>query len=65
MSMHPNTNARRSSKRRRRMFVEQLEDRRLLTGNFELLKDINTEPNTWGPETNSNPANFVDVGGLT
>jgi ELWxxDGT repeat protein len=44
---------------RRRLFFEQLEDRRLLAVDAQLIKDINIEVNSAG----SNPANLVDVNG--
>ena len=49
--------ARDDARKRRSLRLELLEDRRLLAGMPELLKDINL--NT----SNSNPTSFVDVGG--
>lgn len=47
--------------RGRRPRVERLEDRRLLAGDFELLKDINTTVN---PAASSAIISFVDGGGI-
>ncbi len=45
----------RDQNHRRTLRFEVLENRQLLAGDFELLKDINTTPNNWG----SNPSSYT------